>query len=122
MNRPNPSFTEKPAAEQTFDPKYAELHCITNYSFLRGASHPEELVQQAAALGYQALAITDECSMAGIVKAHNKAKDCGLKLITGSEFTLEEDIKIVMLARNRTGYGQICSLISQARDGRGNTL
>ncbi len=115
MNRPNPSFTEKPAVEQTFDPKYAELHCITNYSFLRGASHPEELVQQAAALGYQALAITDECSMAGIVKAHNKAKDCGLKLITGSEFTLEEDIKIVMLARNRTGYGQICSLISRAR-------
>lgn len=115
MNRPNPSFTEKPAAEQTFNPKYAELHCITNYSFLRGASHPEELVQQAAALGYQALAITDECSMAGIVKAHNKAKDCGLKLITGSEFTLEEDIKIVMLARNRTGYGQICSLISRAR-------
>ena len=115
MNRPNPSFTEKPAAEQTFNPKYAELHCITNYSFLRGASHPEELVQQAAALGYQALAITDECSMAGIVKAHNKAKDCGLKLITGSEFTLEEDVKIVMLAQNRTGYGQICSLISRAR-------
>jgi error-prone DNA polymerase len=57
-------------------PDYAELHCITNYSFLRSASHPEELVLQAAALGYRALAITDECSMAGVVKAHVIAKEC----------------------------------------------
>lgn len=55
---------------------YAELHAISNYSFLRGASHPDELVQQAAKLGYEAIAITDECSLAGVVKAHeppNKA-------------------------------------------------
>ena len=119
MNHHNYSFTEisaaAPTPTPTPTPKYAELHCITNHSFLRGASHPEELVQQAAMLGYQALAITDECSMAGIVKAHKQAKSCALKLIIGSEFTLQEEIKVVMLAPNRTGYGQICSLISRAR-------
>ena len=55
---------------------YAELHCISNYSFLRGASHPEELVQQASEMGYQAIAITDECSYSGLVKAHKTAKAC----------------------------------------------
>jgi error-prone DNA polymerase len=68
---------------------YAELHCISNYSFLRGASHPEELVKQAAHLGYSAIAITDECTMAGIVKAHVAAKECDIKLIVGSEFRLD---------------------------------
>ena len=71
---------------------YAELHCISNYSFLRGASHPEELVIQASKLGYAAIAITDECSMAGVVKAHVAAKECNLKLVVGSEFHLDEDI------------------------------
>ena len=94
---------------------YAELHCISNYSFLRGASHPEELVLQAAVLGYRALAITDECSMAGIVKAHVAAKTCGLKLIVGSEFHLEENICIVLLAPTRIAYGQICNLITIGR-------
>ncbi len=96
-------------------PGYAELHCLTNYSFLRGASHPEELVQQAAALGYRALAITDECSMAGVVKAHVAARDCGLQLIVGSEFNLDENLKLVLLAPNRIAYGQICHLITKAR-------
>lgn len=96
-------------------PDYAELHCITNYSFLRSASHPEELVLQAAALGYRALAITDECSMAGVVKAHVIAKECGLTLIIGSEFFLDEDIHLVLLAQNRIAYGQICNLITIAR-------
>ena len=82
------------------DGAYAELHCITNYSFLRGASHPEELVAQAALLGYSALAITDECSMAGVVKAHVAAGDYGLKLIVGSEFFLDADIhNFVQLSR-----------------------
>ena len=58
-------------------PAYAELHCLTNFSFLRGASHPEELVERAAALGYAALAITDECSVAGVVRAHIAAKEYG---------------------------------------------
>ena len=56
-------------------PGYAELHCVTNFSFLRGASHGEELVERAAALGYAALAITDECSLAGVVRAHVEAKE-----------------------------------------------
>ena len=94
---------------------YAELHCLTNYSFLRGASHPEELVTQAARAGYQALAITDECSMSGVVKAHVAARDCGLKLIIGSEFFLSGDIHLVLLAPNREAYGQICQIITTSR-------
>ncbi len=94
---------------------YAELHCISNYSFLRGASHPEELVKQAGLLGYSAIAVTDECSMAGVVKAHVAAKECGIKLIVGSEFHLDEDIHLILLAPNRTGYGQICNLITIGR-------
>ncbi len=94
---------------------YAELHCISNFSFLRGASHPGELVQQAAALGYRAIAITDECSLAGIVKAHVAAKACGIKLIVGSEFVLEEGIKLVLLAPSRDAYAQLSTLITLAR-------
>jgi error-prone DNA polymerase len=67
-------------------PLYAELHCCSNFSFLRGASHPEELVGRAQALGYSALAITDEASLAGAVRAHKAASACGLKLIIGAEF------------------------------------
>ena len=70
-------------------PSYAELHCLTNFTFLRGASHPEELTERAAQLGYSALAITDECSLAGVVRAHLTAKEHGLKLIVGAEFTLD---------------------------------
>ncbi|MBT4160910.1 MAG: error-prone DNA polymerase [Gammaproteobacteria bacterium] len=94
---------------------YAELHCISNYSFLRGASHPEELVAQAAARGYSAIALTDECSMAGVVKAHVAAKEHGIKLIVGSEFRLDEELLLILLAPNRVGYGQICNLITIAR-------
>ncbi len=94
---------------------YAELHCISNYSFLRGSSHPEELVSQASRLGYAALAITDECSMAGVVKAHIVAKECNLKLVIGSEFHLDENIHLVLLAKNRIAYGQICNLITIGR-------
>ncbi|QIZ76187.1 error-prone DNA polymerase [Ferrimonas lipolytica] len=94
--------------------EYAELHCLSNYSFLRSASYPDELVQQAAALGYRALAITDECSMAGIVKAHQAAKQYGIKLLVGSEFRLDDNL-LVLLACNRRGYGQICRLITLAR-------
>ncbi len=94
---------------------YAELHCISNYSFLRGASHPEELIIQAAKLGYHAIAITDECTMAGAVKAHVAAKENHIKLIIGCEFQLEDELLLILLAPNRTGYGQICSLITMAR-------
>ncbi|MDH4149095.1 MAG: error-prone DNA polymerase [Betaproteobacteria bacterium] len=96
-------------------PGYAELHCLSNFTFLRGASHPEELVRRASELGYGALAITDECSMAGIVRAHVAAKACGLKLIAGTEMLFDERLKLVLLATNRESYGQISMLISRAR-------
>ncbi|MGB8856871.1 MAG: error-prone DNA polymerase [Burkholderiales bacterium] len=96
-------------------PAYAELHCLSNYTFLRGASDPEELVRQAWKLGYQSLAITDECSLAGVVRAHSEAMHLGLKLIVGSEFILQDGLKILLLAANLNGYGNLCELITLAR-------
>ncbi|MCK6406786.1 MAG: error-prone DNA polymerase [Rhodocyclaceae bacterium] len=96
-------------------PAYAELHCLSCFSFLRGASHPDELVARAQALGYAALAITDECSLAGSVRAHVAAKEAGLKLLVGSEFTLVDGTKLVLLAQNRAGYGNLSALITLAR-------
>ncbi|MCH8334570.1 MAG: error-prone DNA polymerase [Proteobacteria bacterium] len=99
---------------------YAELHALSNFTFLRGASHPEELVQTAAELGYEALALTDECSVSGIVRAHVAARDCGLKkLIIGSEFRLVSGLKLVVLAQNRAGYTQLCRLITCGRRAAG---
>src|SRR5690606_15910691 len=96
-------------------PGYAELHCLSNFSFLRGASHPEELVQQAHAQGYAALALTDECSLAGVVRAHVAAKEVGLKLLIGTELRLTSGIKLVLLAQTRAGYGRLSMLITRAR-------
>ncbi len=116
MGKRDPSPTAQDDGYVAQDDRgYAELHCISNYSFLRGASHPEELVIQASKLGYAAIAITDECSMAGVVKAHVAAKECNLKLVVGAEFHLDEDIHLVLLARNRIAYGQICNLITIGR-------
>ena len=64
--------------------RYAELHCTTNFSFLQGGSHPEELVSQAASLGYASLAITDRASLSGVVRAHAAAKEFGVHLIIGA--------------------------------------
>ena len=94
---------------------YAELHCLSNFTFLRGASHPEELVATAATLGYAALAITDECSLAGIVRAHVAAKEHGLPLIVGTEIRVEEGHRLVLLAPDDTAYQQLCRLISRGR-------
>ncbi|MFO7305944.1 MAG: error-prone DNA polymerase [Gammaproteobacteria bacterium] len=94
---------------------YAELHCVSNFSFLRGASHPAELVYQAHRLGYVALALTDECSMAGIVRAYEAANACGLKLIVGSEFRTSDGLRLVLLAPTQRAYTQICTLITTAR-------
>jgi error-prone DNA polymerase len=94
---------------------YAELHCLSNFTFLRGASHPEELVERAHELGYAALAITDECSLAGAVRAHVAAKACGLKLIVGSEIEFSEGLRVVLLATDRTGYGNLSALITRGR-------
>ncbi len=100
-------------------PRYAELHCVSNFSFLRGASHPEELVERAQALGYSALALTDECSLAGIVRAHLHARDTGLPLVVGAEFSLrdafDDDARLVLLATTRNGYGNLSELITRAR-------
>lgn len=119
-------------------PDYAELHCLSNFSFLRGASQPAELMAQARKRGYAALAITDECSVAGVVQAWQALRDMALedaekaaeaikagkapppvmpmpRLIVGSEFTLECGLKLVLLAQDRDGYGNLCSLITLAR-------
>jgi error-prone DNA polymerase len=96
-------------------PPYAELHCLTHFSFLRGASHPEELVVRARELGYAALAITDECSVSGVVRAHVAAKERGLPLVIGAEFRLLCGLKCVALATDRQAYGQLCRTITRGR-------
>lgn len=98
---------------------FAELHCTSNYSFLKGASHPEELVTQAHLLGYQAIAITDECTLSGIVKAHGTAQELGIHLIVGATFQLDltdqTSVDIVVLAPTQVAYQQLSALISFAR-------
>lgn len=101
-------------------PDYAELHCLSNFSFLEGASRAEELVERAVELGYSALAITDECSLAGIVRAHTEAKKHGLKLLVGAFFRLvnadgSPAVSFIAIARNREGYGNLCELVTLAR-------
>src|SRR5579864_9155236 len=124
-------------------PAYAELHCLSNFSFLRGASHPEELVERAKSQGYTALALTDECTLAGAVRAHLAAKDVqsagpsqgldrplggsaaakpqawggktGLQLILGSEIGLADGTKLVLLATDRASYGDLSQLITRGR-------
>ena len=96
-------------------PSYAELHCRSNFTFLCGASHPEELVERAHALGYASLAITDECSLAGVVRAHVEARKLGLHLILGTDITLDCGLRLVLLATNRNGYGNLSELITLGR-------
>jgi error-prone DNA polymerase len=96
-------------------PAYAELHCLSSFSFLRGASHPEELVERAASQGYAALALTDECTLAGAVRAHLAAKDAALPLVIGTELTLADGMKLVLLATGRASYGDLCQLVTRGR-------
>jgi error-prone DNA polymerase len=98
-------------------PNYAELRCISNFTFLRGASRPEELVSRAHALGYRALALVDECSMAGMVRAHVAAKETGLKLLVGSQFRVQANaaFTLIVLACNLNGYGNLCEFITRLR-------
>ncbi len=131
----HPSSLAEPALRR--HPGYAELHCRSNFSFLTGASHPAELVERAKALRYSALAITDECSLSGVVRAHVAAREAGLHLIIGSEMrlTLPGDAKpkspkkvgavaeegpqpharLVLLAQTRRGYGNLSHWITVAR-------
>ncbi|MGY4828224.1 error-prone DNA polymerase [Sphaerotilaceae bacterium SBD11-9] len=102
-------------------PEYAELHCLSNFSFLRGASRPEELVERAQAIGYSALAITDECSLAGVVRAHHAAKERQFHLVIGSEMRLHlpgsgrPHAHLVLLAQTDRGYANLSRWITVAR-------
>lgn len=91
---------------------YTELQVTTNFSFLRGASHPEELVQQAALLGYNAIAITDRNSLAGIVRAHAAAKKAGIRIIVGCRLDLLDGISLLAYPTNKSAYAQLCNLLT----------
>jgi error-prone DNA polymerase len=94
---------------------YAELLCCSNFTFQRGASHARELVQRAKELGYAAIAITDECTLAGIVRAHETAAETGIKLLIGSHFRFDEGDRIVVLTPTQDSYSQLCELITLGR-------
>ena len=110
-----------PARLRTALPHYAELRCLSNFSFLKGASWPEELIERARALGYSALAIADECTMAGVVRAHVAAKEHGIKLLVGSQFRIRGDVAITLtiLACSLDGYGNLCEFITARRRAAG---
>ena len=92
--------------------RYAELEVTTNFSFLRGGSHAEELVAQAKALGLSALAVTDRNTLAGVVRAHTAAKDVGLRLIVGARLDLKDAPSLLCLPTGRAAYGRLCRLLS----------
>jgi error-prone DNA polymerase len=94
---------------------YAALWCKSNFSFLEGASHPEELVEEALRLGLRALAVTDRDGVQGIVRAHVRARELGLQLIIGSQLKLDDGTSVVLLAQNRAGYANLCRLVTQGR-------
>ncbi|MFC3607121.1 error-prone DNA polymerase [Stutzerimonas tarimensis] len=95
--------------------EYAELHCLSNFSFQRGASSAQELFERARRHGYRALAITDECTLAGIVRAWQASKNTGPRLIVGAEMTIDDGPRVVLLAENLMGYQRLCGLITIAR-------
>ncbi|PWF47746.1 PHP domain-containing protein, partial [Massilia glaciei] len=115
-----PGPERQPAGFPAGLPDYAELFCLSNFTFLQGASHAEELVARAVQLGYSALAITDECSLAGVVRAHAEAKKANLPLLVGAHFHLRQAdgrvaLSLIALARNRNGYGNLSELITLGR-------
>ncbi len=93
-------------------PAYAELAVTSNYSFLRAASHPDELVKTAAALGHAAIGIADRNSLAGVVRAHVAAKGCGLDLVVGARLVPEDGPEVLCFPRDRAAYGRLCRLLS----------
>src|SRR5512146_514946 len=108
-------------------PRYAELRCKSCFSFLEGASHPEELVGQAAALGLSALALADVNGLYGIVRAHAEAKRQGFPLVVGVELVVRglapgRPARLVLLALDRDGYGNLCRLVTHAHCSDGETL
>jgi error-prone DNA polymerase len=99
---------------------YVPLWCKSNYSFLEGASHPGELIDEAYRLGLPALALTDRDGVYGVVRAHVKAREAGVKLLIGSQVTVADGSTIVLLAQDRGGYANLCRLLTRgdgAREG-----
>jgi error-prone DNA polymerase len=92
--------------------QYAELQATSNFSFLRGGSHPDELVRQAARLGLAAIAITDRNSVAGLVRAHQAAKDAGIRLVVGARLDLRDGAGLLVFPENRAAYGRLTSLLT----------
>ena len=105
----------RPATGPSPTPAYAELQVTSNFSFLRGASHPEEMVERAAELGYRALALTDRNTLAGVVRAHEAAQRTGLHFIPGARLDLEDGPSLLCLPTTRHGYGALSRLITTGR-------
>ena len=103
---------------------YAELQVTTNFSFLRGGSHPEELVEQAAVLGMQAIGVTDRNTLSGVVRAHVAAKVAGIKLLVGARLDLQDGPSLLCYPRDRAAYGRLSRLLTlgQRRTGKGQCL
>jgi error-prone DNA polymerase len=114
----------EPLAAPPDTPAFAELLTLSNFTFLRGASHPEELVQQAAALGYRAIAISDVNTLAGVVRAHSAARECGIQLVVGARLHLwadeqpseptemEPTLEVAVYPMDRAAYGRLCRLLT----------
>src|SRR3954468_28900 len=94
---------------------YVPLWCKSNFSFLEGASHPDELIEEASRLGLPALALTDRDGVYGVVRAHIKAREFGLKLIIGSQVTIDDGFSVVLLVQDRAGYANLCRLLTAGR-------
>ena len=94
---------------------YVPLWCKSNFSFLEGASHPDELIEEAHRLGLPAIALTDRDGVYGVVRAHMKARELGMKLIIGSQVSVDDGSTIILLAQDRGGYANLCRLISKGR-------
>src|SRR5579863_8298918 len=107
-----PVFGEGGGAAPSSSPGYAELHCTSNFSFLRGASHPDELVLTAAALGDRAIAITDRNSVAGLVRAHQAAKAAGIRLVIGVRLDLRDGESLLAYPQDRAAYGRLTRLLT----------
>jgi error-prone DNA polymerase len=117
LHRPAP-VSDSPSPATATEPapvRYVELHCKTNFSFLEGASHPDELVAESARRGYAGLAVTDRNSLAGVVRAHLAARQIGFKLVIGAEITMTDASPILLWAMDRSGYGRLCQLLTHGR-------
>ena len=114
--RADPAPTNPPS-DPTFAPRvaastYAPLWCKSNYSFLEGASHPEELVEACRRLGIPSLALTDRNGVYGIVRAHVRARELDVHLVVGSQVSLRDGSEIVLLVQDREGYAHLCRLLT----------